>query len=70
MLLNLINDLMYLAKSNNMNFTINNEFFDLTKTIQNSFDTLEYFSNKKKIYPKLIMKNEIIEIFKNFYGDK
>jgi hypothetical protein len=61
---------MYLAKSNNMNFTINNEFFDLTKTIQNSFDTLEYFSNKKKIYPKLIMKNEIIEIFKNFYGDK
>lgn len=33
MLLNLINDLMDLAKLEKMKFELNNEFFDITKTI-------------------------------------
>ena len=43
MLLNLINDMMDLAKSEKMEFELNNEFFDLTKTIQRAFETLGYF---------------------------
>ena len=45
MLLNLINDLMDLAKLERMKFQLNNAFFDLSKTIDNAFKTLEYLSN-------------------------
>ena len=34
MLMNLINDMMDLAKTEKMKFELNNEYFDLTKTIQ------------------------------------
>lgn len=37
MLLNLINDLMDLAKLEKMKFELNNEFFDLTTTIDRTF---------------------------------
>ena len=43
MLLNLINDLMDLAKLEKMKFELNNEFFDITKTIQRAFETLSYY---------------------------
>lgn len=43
MLLNLINDMMDLAKSEKMKFELNCEFFDLTSTIKRAFDTLSYF---------------------------
>ena len=45
MLLNLINDMMDLAKSEKMKFELNCEFFDLTKTIERAFDILSYFQN-------------------------
>jgi len=37
MLLNLINDLMDLAKLEKMKFQLNEEFFDLSNTIANAF---------------------------------
>ena len=43
MLLNLINDMMDLAKTEQMKFELNNEFFDVTKTVERAFDTLSYF---------------------------
>ena len=43
MLLNLINDLMDLAKLEKVKFSLNNNFFDLTKTIKAAFGTLSYF---------------------------
>ena len=43
MLLNLINDLMDLAKLEKMKFELNNEFFDITKTVQRAFETLSYY---------------------------
>ena len=49
MLLNLINDLLDLAKIEKIKFKLNNEFFDLSKTISNAFQTLEYFSKVKNI---------------------
>ncbi len=37
MLLTLINDLMDLAKIETVNFSLNKEFFDITKYIKDSF---------------------------------
>ena len=53
MLLNLINDLMDLAKLEKMKFSLNNSFFDLTKTIKGAFGTLSYFGKQKNIEPTL-----------------
>ena len=44
MLLNLINDLMDLAKLEKMKFELNNEFFDLTSTIDKAFQSLSYYA--------------------------
>lgn len=45
MLINLINDMMDLAKSEKMKFDINNSFFDLELLVQRSFDNLGYLAN-------------------------
>jgi hypothetical protein len=42
MQLNLINDMMDLAKSEKMKFQLNLEYFDLTCTIHRAFETLSY----------------------------
>ena len=55
MLLNLINDLMDLAKLEKMKFSLNNDFFDLTKTINSAFGTLGYFGKQKNINPTLVI---------------
>ena len=34
---------MDLAKTEKMTFELNNEFFDLTKTVQRSFENLAYY---------------------------
>lgn len=47
LLLNLINDLLDLAKLQKMTFELNNDFFDLTKTIDQTFLTLEFFAKQK-----------------------
>ena len=49
MLINLINDMMDLAKLENMKFDLNNQFFDLTKTIDRSFANMDYMANLKEI---------------------
>lgn len=51
MLLNLINDMMDLAKAEQSKFELNNDFFDVTKTIERAFDTLSYFGEQKNIKP-------------------
>jgi len=63
MLLNLINDMMDLAKSEKMKFELNSEFFDLTNTIQRAFENLSYFGQQKNIMPKLIVDSEIKPFF-------
>ena len=70
MLLNLINDLMDLAKLEKMKFQLNNSFFDLTKTIKAAFGTLGYFSKQKCIEPTLKIDDEILPYFKNLFGDE
>jgi hypothetical protein len=47
MLINLINDMMDLAKSEKMKFDLNNSFFDLEKLVERSFDCLGYLAVSK-----------------------
>jgi signal transduction histidine kinase len=68
-LIRLVNDLMDLAKLENMKFTLNNSYFDLTKTIKDAFETLSYFGNQKSIYPTLYVDPMIQSFVTNLYGD-
>ena len=70
MLLNLINDMMDLAKAEQMKFELNNEFFDVTKTVERAFETLSYFGEQKNIQPKFIIDKQIELYFKNIKGDE
>ena len=60
MLKNLINDMMDLAQSEKMKFELNNEYFDLTKTVERALDNMSYMAKSKnikstvKFCPKLI----------------
>jgi len=47
MLINLINDMMDLAKSEKMKFDLNNSFFDLEQLVERSFDCLDYLAVSK-----------------------
>ena len=49
MLLNLINDLLDLAKFETMNFTFNEEYFNLKEVIDQAYDTVKYQATLKNI---------------------
>ena len=49
MLVNLINDMMDLAKTQRMKFDLNNSFFDLEQLVQRSFDNLGYLAIEKEV---------------------
>ena len=70
MLINLINDLMDLAKIDRIKFSLNNSYFDFESTIKAAFKTLGFFSKQKKIIPTLQIKEEIKPYFKNLLGDQ
>ena len=61
---------MDLAKLENMKFTLNNSYFDLTKTVKDAFETLSYFGNQKSIFPTLTVDPAILPFVKNLYGDQ
>jgi signal transduction histidine kinase len=49
MLINLINDMMDLAKSERMKFELNNSFFDLQQLVERSFENLGYMAIEKEV---------------------
>ena len=53
-----------------MKFELNNEFFDVTKTVERAFETLSYFGEQKNIQPKFIIDKQIELYFKNIKGDE
>jgi len=54
MLLNLINDLLDLAKMENSKFTLNEEYFDLNKTILQAFEVVGFLAAEKNITLSLV----------------
>ena len=49
MLINLINDLLDLAKMDSLNFKFNNAYFDLADLIQKAHDSVKFIANQKSI---------------------
>jgi signal transduction histidine kinase len=70
MLLNHINDLLDFAKFEKNKFLLSYEFFDLTQTIRNAIDDVEYMAQGKKITPRFMIDPNIELFFKNIYGDE
>ena len=61
---------MDLAKLEKMKFELNNEFFDLTQTIDRTFQSLSYYAQQKNIIPRLIIDKKIAPFFKKLLGDQ
>ena len=49
MLLTLINDLLDLAKFETMNFSFNEDYFNVNELISQAYDTVKYQAASKKI---------------------
>ena len=70
MLLNLINDMMDLAKIENMKFDLNNQFFDLTKTLERSFESMAYLAQEKQINIFQKIDEKLLPFLENIMGDE
>ena len=53
MLITLINDLLDLAKLETMNFSFNDEYFNIDELISKSYDTIKYQAAQKSIHLKV-----------------
>ena len=53
MLLNLINDLLDLAKQEKFTFQLNQDFFNAVEAMSDTLQTLSFLSNKKGISLKI-----------------
>jgi len=69
MLLNLINDLLDLAKEEKQTFEFNVQYFDLEESIEASFKTLQFLAVKKNINLKLSICEKERKYFKRVLGD-
>jgi signal transduction histidine kinase len=70
MLINLINDMMDLAKSERMKFELNNSFFDLQQLVERSFENLGYMAIEKEVNLGLKINQQILPFVKNINGDE
>ena len=70
MLMTLINDLLDLAKHEKLTFQLHKSYFDLTRTVENVFKTLEFLSIKKKIKTEFKVATKDLKYFVNLYGDE
>jgi signal transduction histidine kinase len=70
MLMNLINDMMDLAKTENMKFELNNEYFDLTKTIERALDNMSYMAISKNIQSSIKYCQKLVPFLKKLNADE
>ena len=70
MQLNLINDMMDLAKSEQMKFILNNQIFDLKETIDRAIDNMAFLADEKKVIQNLIIDDKLLPFLKNIKGDE
>ena len=70
MLLNLINDLLDLAKHEKLTFKVNKDYFNFISAIENTFKTMEFLAQKRNI--KMILKIDPLyrKYFECFFGDE
>jgi len=70
MLLNLINDLLDLAKQEKFTFQFDKDYFDLQQAVNSAFNTLQFLSKKKGITTRLSFEGDSAHLFRDIYGDK
>mmetsp|Transcript_30210 Transcript_30210/g.46200 ORF Transcript_30210/g.46200 Transcript_30210/m.46200 type:complete len:99 (-) Transcript_30210:1515-1811(-) len=70
MLLCLINDLLDLAKQENMTFELQKSYFNLVTTVKESLKTLEFISEQKGIKTRFVFNPKNLELFEMVYGDE
>ena len=70
MAMNLINDLLDLAKNENMTFKLNSEKFDLLQIIDNTLNSLEFLSKSKNIKTKVEVEDTDRKYFQRISSDK
>ena len=68
MLINLINDLLDLAKMNSLNFKFNNSYFDLADLIQKAYESVKFIANQKNIEIKQVYDLRIENPNSDFLG--
>jgi signal transduction histidine kinase len=69
MMLNLIKDLLDLAKQERLTFQLNKSYFNLIDTIKSTFNTLEFLADHKKVKCKLLIDPKHLRYFQDVYGD-
>ena len=62
--------MMDLAKSEKMKFELNNQLFDLQKTVQRSFETMSYLAFEKNVDLRLKINEKLYPFIININGDE
>ena len=62
--------MMDLAKSEKMKFELNNQLFDLQKTVQRSFETMSYLAFEKNVDLRLKIDEKLYPFIININGDE
>lgn len=68
MLVTLVNDLLDLAKLETMNFTFNEDYFDLNETINHACNTMKYQAESRQITMIIDYKISIKDKKSKYYG--
>jgi len=69
MLITLVDDLLDLAKEEQLTFQLNKGYFNMVDSINKSFDTLKFISQSRNLTTILDVKPEDSKYFKHVFGD-
>ena len=70
MLLNLINDLLDLAKDQNLSFEFHHSFSNLKQVANRALKTLDFMATSKNIMTSVIYDEDDLKYFENVYFDQ
>ena len=63
MLLNLINDLLDIAKVEKQTFSLNKQFFNMEESLKSVFDNLKFISTNKKVQTQIKFNQDDAKYF-------
>lgn len=69
MLNTLLEDLLDLAKQEQLTFQLNKSYFNLMDAVQTVFKNLDFLAMKKEITLDLVVSRRTKQVFEKIYGD-